>query len=241
MKKYLPVAFFLVGLAVFAGVYFLIIKKGASGVPEMEEPVAEIPFEKRPFTSLTPIKDGHWLKLVIENISIEAVSLDYELLYRVKDGRTQGVPGSIKLAGVTRIERELLLGSESSGKFRYDEGVEEGTLTIRFRNDRGKLVGKLTTSFHLQSQTKQLTTVDGKFSFTLTKAPKNGVFFVTMETFGLPLSLPGVSAGPYGVFTADTGKYLGTVNLTGAQRWSGSTWEKVGATTDIGVFVGTSD
>jgi len=242
MKKFLPAILFLLGVAVFAGVYFFVIRKDSSTELESEEPVAEIPFEKRPMASLTPTKDGHWLKMVIDGIKIDAVSLDYELLYKVADGRTQGVPGSIKLTGMTKIERELLLGSESSGKFRYDEGVEEGTLTLRFRNDKGKLVGKLSTNFHLQSGTTELTSIDGKFIYTLSSIPKS-VHFVTMETFGVTTAPNGtVSVGPYGVFASDTSKYPGEINLANAQRWTGTKWEVVSKlSSDVGIFVVASE
>ena len=78
-------------------------------------------------------------------------------------GIQQGVPGTAKLDGGD-IERKMLLGSESSGKFRYDEGVKGGTLTLRFRNSKGRLIGKLSTEFTLTS-------------------PKKGVFEVTLDTF----------------------------------------------------------
>src|SRR3972149_8163539 len=162
MKKFLPLIFLLLGVLVLVGVFFLI--KGKKEVPQdEEEKVPEIAFENRPITSLTPSEDGHWLKLQIDKVKIKAKSLDYELLYKLPDGRTQGVPGTVDLSSTTKIERDLLLGSESSGKFRYDEGVEEGTLTLRFRNSKGILTAKFLTEFSLISDTKTLSSIDGKF------------------------------------------------------------------------------
>jgi len=66
-----------------------------------------------------------------------AASMDYELIYSTSDGGQQGVPGTVKLTG-TDIDRPLLLGSESSGKYRYDAGVEQGTMTLKFRDASGK-------------------------------------------------------------------------------------------------------
>lgn len=217
MKKYLPIALLLLGISVFAGIYFFVIKgKNTEPTDDTEETIVEIPFGQRPVTTLTPIKDGHWLKLSISNLKFKATSLDYELLWKPADGPSQGVPGTIKLDGMANIERELLLGSESKGKFRYDQGVEEGTLTLRFRNEKGKLVAKLSTEFHLQSNTKELTSLDGKFKYMLDKAPK-GSFFVTMSTFGIPGVTSEPSEGPYGVFTE-------SVNLTGSAEGN---WTKV--------------
>jgi len=248
MKKYLPIIIFVVGVVFVIGIFLLIKgKKTAQVVPE-EEVIPEIAFEKRPVVSLTPSKDGHWLKLSISKIVIPATSLDYELLYKLPDGRTQGVPGTVTLGGKDQLDRDLLLGSESSGKFRYDEGVETGPLTIRFRDDKGKLLGKLSTDFHLQTATTDITTVDGKFKFTLEKKPKEG-FFVTMETFGVPnIVSKTVSSGPYGLFTSLTDVFSGTVKMDTYKVYryaDNSTWELYAdgafVKSNGGIFIGASE
>ena len=241
-KKYLPIILFVLGVLVLVGAYFLVIK-GRGATPEDEDAnVPEISLEQRPFTSLTPSEDGHWLKLKIEKLNLEAASLDYELLYKVADGRTQGVPGTVPVKGDALIVRDLLLGSESSGKFRYDEGVTEGTLTLRFRNEKGKLVGKLVTQFHLQSATNILTAFESDFKYQLDKLPKT-TFFVTMNTFGLPGPFIGtLSAGPFGVFASDSTAYLGKVEAA-THRWNGSSWQALvgGKSSDIGIFIRASE
>lgn len=246
MKRYLPLLLFLGGLLVLAGVYFFVIRKPAienSGTEE--ETLLEVSLADRPVASLTPTADGHWLNLVIEKIKIAGQSLDYELLYTLADGRTQGVPGTIALKGESKIERKLLLGSESSGKFRYDEGVETGTLALRFRNAKGKLIAKFSTKFHLQSATKDLSSVDGKFSYMLDKLPAK-TFFVTMETFGVPTNAPGtVTGGPYGVFSSGSGAFPGTAKLSGGVLYTleGTSWTKLTGpkASDIGIFITTSE
>lgn len=245
MKKYLPVGIFLVGLLVFGGVFLML--RGSSNKnsndQQADEVVPEIALANRPVTSLTPSSDGHWLKMKIEGIKVKATTLDYELLYNLPDGRSQGVPGTVDLGGKTSVARDLLLGSESSGHFRYDEGVDQGTLTIRFRNDSGKLVGKLTTKFHLQSKTAELASVDNKFTFKLNKLPTKD-FYITMETFGLPSQFSGgtLVLGPYGVFSSATSIQPGVVTLEGTvSRATSSGWEEVkdGKASDIGIFVST--
>lgn len=247
MKKFLPLILFVVGLAVFVTAYFVFIrgKKGQSVEEEGSGTVTvEVAFGDRPVTSLTPSSDGHWLKLKIDKIKIKADSLDYELLYELPDGRTQGVPGTIKLGSQTSIERDLLLGSESSGKFRYDEGVREGTLTLRFRNGQGKLMAKFATKFHLQSKTSSLTSLDGNFSYDLTKVPAK-TFFVTMQTFGIAGSSPAeVKEGPYGVFLSTKDSVSGkiTMNSSNIYRWNGTSWTKLssGTASGVGIFIGTN-
>jgi hypothetical protein len=165
VKKFLPLI--LIGSGILLLIIVIFVIKGTKGgnTPVQEEAnVPEIPQDQRPTVSLTPSSDGHWLDFKVQGIKVKgAATMDYELLYTTGTGIQQGVPGTVKLDGGD-IDRKLLLGSESSGKFRYDEGVKEGTMTVKFRNDKGKLLGKLSTTFSLNS-------------------PKKGVFEVTMDTF----------------------------------------------------------
>lgn len=249
MKKFLPVFLFLIGVGVFAGVFLFVRGRGEEETsPEEESTLLDVPLEERPIASLIPTSDGHWLKLVIDKIVIDADSLDYELLYKLPDGRTQGVPGTISLEGQRSIERDLLLGSESSGKFRYDEGVENGTLTLRFRDERGKLISKFSTDFRLQNDGAEdvLSSVDNEFSYRLDKKFKRqSAFYVTMETFGIPDEFVGdVIAGPYGIFGSVAGPSPGTVQMSSAAvyYWDADSWIKLNnnQSSNIGIFIGTS-
>ncbi len=240
MKKYLPLILFVVGLGALTAAFFIFRGKKTS-VETEETALEEVVLERRPIASLTPSEDGHWLNLKIEKIVLDATSFDYELLYKLPDGRTQGVPGTVKLDGQKTIERELLLGSESSGKFSYDEGVESGTLTLRFRNEKGKLIAKFSTQFHLQSDTSKLTSIDGNFTATLSKTLKD--YFVVMGTFGLPGDPPGeVVSGPYGIFTSEFIALAGSLKISQGSiyRWTGTAWtdEVEGDVFGLGIYIG---
>ena len=243
IKKFLPLILLLVGILVIVGAYFFVSRnKKDDDETEDTTSLIEVSLSDRPIASLTPSDDGHWLTLLVEKITIDAASLDYELLYKLPDGRTQGVPGSITLKGEEEIERELLLGSESSGKFRYDEGVEKGTLTLRFRNDKGKLIAKFSTDFVLSSGVSELATVDE--AFTVAFGKKSAEYFVIMETFGVPEVPAGeVVLGPYGVFSSATA-LSGTTEIDSGTlyRWSGEEWKNAsGETSGIGIFIGLSE
>lgn len=239
MKKFIPLLLLLIGIFVFVAIFF--VMKGKDTTEDEEEVVPEIALEMRPIASLTPSDDGHWLNLNIEKLVIDAESLDYELLYQLPDGRTQGVPGTVQLEGQETIDRDLLLGSESSGKFRYDEGVNQGTLTLRFRNNKGKLVAKFSTDFHLQANSDELTSVDEKFTYMLDEISEE--YFVVMETFGIPESVEGsLESGPYGVFSSSGTKLSGTVSFdknVGYFRYVDGGWVDVGneKSSDVGIFV----
>jgi hypothetical protein len=244
MKKFLPIILLVLGIGIVAAVYFLVIRKPSDAVTEEEETLVVLPLNQRPIASLTPSADGHWLKLRIEKLNTSAASVEYELLYDLPDGRTQGVPGTLKLTGQSLIERDLLLGSESSGKFRYDVGVKKGTLTVRFRNESGKLVNKYTTKFALLSDTKDLISIDEKFSYTLAKASSKD-FFVVMDTFGVATEIPAeLVSGPIGVFSSAKTAISGVVKMDGATIYkeSSSEWTKLdsGKSSNTGIFVGTN-
>lgn len=220
MKKYLPFILVGAGILIIAVVIFVIMKSsGGAGSPSQEaENVPELPQNEWPEISLTPTEDktvpsslGHFLEFRVQKINVPgATTMDYLLVYSTSDGGQQGVPGTVQLTGAD-IDRKLLMGSASSGKYRFDAGVSQGTMTITFRDGNGKSVGKLSTAFHLQFGDTVLTSVDGKFTYTLEKAAK-GVYFITMPTFLQPdPSLYVTWQNGYGVFASDGKPHAGTV------------------------------
>lgn len=204
MKKYLPFILLGVGILVLILVFVLIKNKKAPVAVDDSSTLVEVDFKDRPFASLTPTSDGHYINLKIEKLKLpKALTMDYELLYSLPDGRVQGVPGTAELKDISVFERKLLLGSESNGKFRYDEGVEEGNLTVRFRDSKGKLLAKFQTKFKLQTNVSELSSIEEDFVYKFDRPQKTG-YFITMNTFGLPesSSVTSVTDGPYGVFSS---------------------------------------
>ena len=202
-------------LAVFVVIRTL---KSTTSPTSQPEVVRELSQSEWPVVSLTPTVDakipnslGHLLDFKVQKINVSgAASMDYLLVYNTIDGGQQGVPGTVKLTGGD-VDKNLLLGSESSGKFRFDAGVNRGTITITFRDGNGKSLGKLSADFHLQSNETVLTSVDGKFTYNLEK-PAKGVFFVTMPTFVQPeSSMYVVWQNGYGVFASDGLPHAGKV------------------------------
>jgi len=219
VKKYLPMILVGVGvlIVVIAGLIIMKSMKNASTAPGAQESnVPILPQAQWPVVTLTPTQDptvhdslGHFLDFQVQKINVPgAASMDYLMVYTTSDGGQQGVPGTIQLTGAD-VERKLLLGSASSGKYRFDAGVSTGTMTITFRDGNGKSMGKLVTDFHLQFGDTVLTSVDGKFTYTLDKAAK-GVYFVTMPTFVQPdPSMYVTWASGYGVFSSDGKPHTG--------------------------------
>lgn len=245
--KYLPIFILVGGILIISLVGFIIFNQRSKEEVSEEEVVRELAIVERPFASLTPTKDGQELALFITSFPPNSRTLEYELTYQAdaqapNTGRVlQGVPGSVDLTGKTSLSRDLTLGTCSSGKCRYDKNIDEVTLTLRFRDEAGKLVGKFGSSVELVSKEKDLASTDGLFSFTLDKIPTG--FIVVMSTIGLSdKSVPGeVVSGPYGVFASTNVPQTGSVTLKKGTvyMWNNSKWSVVSGKTSIpGVFVG---
>ena len=239
-KKVLVIVGVVIAVLVLAVAIFMRGRGGATEEVE-EENVPELPVHMRPVTRLVPTEDGHYLNLIVENISVPGASMmEYEILYDTAAGIQQGIPGRVTLADSGQsVERELLLGSESSGKFRYDEGVEDGTITLKFRDIDGKFIGKTETVWMLYSDTDTLSSQDGIFTYNLEESSEE--FFVVMQTFGLPNPPEGNPVGPYGVFSSSLVELPGGVRLSGeVYILDGENWEPLdgNSSDNIGIFLG---
>jgi len=233
MKKFLPVIILFVGIVVLIGVYAFVIKgKDKNGGLEDENSAyIELSLNERPILSLVPTDDGHWLEMKVEKIMVpDAETLEYELVYTTAEGGQQGVPGTKQLSGQDEVGEKLLLGSESSGKFRYDEGVEQGTLTISFRNAEGKLRTEFTSDFRLYTNTTSLLSADGYFNVEFKKPTKN--YYVVMDSIGIPSETPSeLLKGPYGLFASGVGGGTGSVSISEGNIFK---WDEDGWTDEVG-------
>lgn len=239
MKKLLPLILLFFGALVVAGAYFFVFRSDKTSEDiEDESALIDVDLKDRPILSLTPRSDGHWLDMKIEKLTLPAKTLEYELLYELPDGRMQGVPGSVDIEGKNIIEAELLLGSESSGKFRYDEGVEKGSMTISFRNSSGKLMAKFSSEFHLQTETDTFTSADGNFSYSLDDDYEG--FVVAMPTIGLPVLPDGeLKVGPYGIFSSSGDLEAGKIETKeGEAYYYSDSWVKADGNSGDGIFIG---
>jgi len=202
MKKKLTIILIIVAVLLVVGGIFLIKAKNKnqnlSENQQEQKKTLETPLEDRPYVVLIPRADGKEFTLEISRIK-NAKTIEYELVYE-SQGLSRGVIGSVELSsGETEVSRKLLLGTCSRDVCKYDEGVEQGNLTLRFRGTEG--TRKFETTFHLQQGGKELTSMDNNFKLVGKFAA--GTFYITMPTIGLPEKVEGkVVGGPYGIFTA---------------------------------------
>ena len=244
MKKFAPVIIVLVVFALLAGGGFYVYKSFFGAPKEVvEDEGPELDASLRPFVTITPTEDGHYMDLTISNINVPgAKKMEFELFYTTGEGNNQGTTGKVTLKGNDLVKNQILLGSESSGKFRYDQGVELGTLTIKFRDENGKNIGRTATTWRLQHGTRDLASSDGKFKYTLSE--DSDAYFVTLITMGLPKQFDGTtSLESYGVFTSSEDPIAGTVSLGegNLNMWNSQkeVWESVSnnLSENTGIFI----
>ena len=221
------------------------VKPNPKAVKSIEKSVKE-----RPFVSLTPTTDGHRLTIRIRNISPQVKSLEYELIYfadfegnKIERGLdTGGRP--VFLEGKTEFSKEILFGSESCTtgkcKYRYDEGVSEGTLTLKFNYEEG--VDKYMSSFRLQTgkqAAEGLSTGDG--TFLLKPAVKLNGYYLTLSTAGIPANLDKDPVGlPYSVFPTISSKgivsFKSDTTDANIYAYDGKVWKQLETKIDGGTL-----
>lgn len=85
-------------------------------------------------------KSNKEVVLTINKIPSGTTSIEYELSYLAKGDLPKGVIGTIPIETEENIERSITLGTCSSGKCVYDQGVESIKVSLKFVGDYGSRV-----------------------------------------------------------------------------------------------------
>lgn len=220
---------------------------------ETPEIIPEKPIEEaivqRPFVSLIPTSDGHRVNLKISNFPPGITGVEYELIYladvegnQIERGvSTGGKP--VDLNGKKEYVKEILFGSASCTtgvcKYKYDENVNQGTLTLIFNAAGGKT--KYESIFRIQAGSgakEGLSTGDGKFILISQNLPSSALY-LTISSVGISKPFPdGIIAKtvPYAVFSSSGTIKKGTVKIktdliTGSiYGFSKGAWKKLETT-----------
>lgn len=239
MKKIILI---LIILAVLGGGFFaykaISSKKQASKkvVQKKKPEVNLIEMEKRPYITLVPREDGHEVSMTIADLKLKETDLEYEMEYQAGN-MLQGAGGRIDFTEEKPpVSKNLLFGSCSKGKCKYDEDVSSGSLTLYFsgKEDYG-LKGDFTIA-KMEEAEGVFNSRDVKVSLNVgEKGLDDEVFVVVLYTMGLPAEVDGeVIAGPYGFFTSQE-QSLKEAELTFKSSeqgdlkilgWDGSQWQE---------------
>ena len=142
-KKNKSALYLSIGLLILVviGGFFVIksFKKPATQPSEETEQKVELPPADPSITvDLKPKPDGKSVFLTVSKIPSNTESIEYELSYLTGEGLPKGALGKITLNGKTDIERDILLGTCSTGgKCTYDTGVKSVNLVLKFNTSQG--------------------------------------------------------------------------------------------------------
>lgn len=257
LKYIIPAALILAGI-----IFFVSTRKTTDQAPPISqrrvEPINKLDVKDRPFVTLTPRADGREVTLSIDNVA-SATSAEYELEYQA-ESLIQGVFGTIDLTeGDLPISKDLLFGSCSKGKCRYDEGVTGGSLTLRFEGGDEAYV--LKSDFNLQLMGDREGVFGTKDAKATLDVGRSGLplttYVIAISTMGPPAPVEEeILAGPYAFLAAISPKLTSAEvtikskdDLTGAKllAFNGTAWVDLDATvgegsltapvTSLGTFV----
>lgn len=142
-KRQIIVVAVLVGLLLIGGGYYLLFaNKSAKPAPvqqQVEEEVVPTIAIDDLGLEFTARSDGKAVRFSIDNIK-DIQSVDYELSYMAKGNLPRGAIGSLDVKSSQTVLKSdyIELGSCSSGKCKYDEGVSSIKLILKITKADGK-------------------------------------------------------------------------------------------------------
>lgn len=112
--------------------------------PKKEEPQDDvlpkseiIPTVDQSVEVILTSKNNKEVVLKINKIPLGTTSIEYELSYLAQGDLPKGVIGTIPLGNEESIKRSITLGTCSSGKCVYDQGVESIKVSLKFIGEYG--------------------------------------------------------------------------------------------------------
>lgn len=115
-----------------------LFKKPQTQIIEEEQQIDLPPVDPSVVVDLQPQTGGKSVLLTVSKIPVGTSTIEYELSYITGEGLPKGALGKITLSNKTEVERDILLGTCSTGgKCTYDLGVTSVNLVLRFNSDSG--------------------------------------------------------------------------------------------------------
>jgi|APSaa5957512622_1039677.scaffolds.fasta_scaffold10949_1 hypothetical protein len=242
MKKYLKIAIPVSIVLVVSGIFFLKKSAKKDETPKQIETrkieqINKLAIKERPFVTLSPRTDGREVTLSVDRV-FNAIGAEYELEYQT-DTLIQGVFGTLEFKGQDMpLKKDLLFGSCSKGKCRYDEGVTGGSLTMRFEG--GDQPYTLKSDFNLQNMADKegvFTSKDLRATLDVGASLPSSSFVLVVNTMGLPDEVKEtVITGPYAFLSSSdqalkkaTITFKSNQDLTGAKIlfWDGDAFKEL--------------
>lgn len=131
----------IIAVVVVSKVFMKSTKSGNESVSPTEATEQAIPtVDSSVEVKLEKATGGQEVVLSIRGIPTGTTSVDYELSYQTEKQGLQGVIGTIKVDGQDSYEKQLTLGTCSSGTCVYHQVVGKIKLNLRFTGEYGEKV-----------------------------------------------------------------------------------------------------
>ena len=169
MKKKLPIII-LVAILVLGSGAFLLLRKDKNVEEEatvtkkkISQPVNIIEVSDRPYMTLEPSSDGHYITIGVEEIKKDANSLNYEMEYQT-GSMLQGFQGLLTLDSFPVSEKKLFGSRSAGGSVTYHEDIKGGNLLAEFDGADDYAVKSAWRYFTNSDNETKFSSQDTKFS-----------------------------------------------------------------------------
>lgn len=139
-KKQITLLIITIILVVVLGGGFLALKGQSDKKPTIKPSPTPFlpPADPNIKVSLEAVSGGREVILTITDFPGDVTSVEYELTYTTQAGLPRGVLGTLRVEDKSnKLERQITLGTCSSGKCVYDENVKKITVTLKFNATSG--------------------------------------------------------------------------------------------------------
>lgn len=208
----------LVSLIVILGGVFFFNKNKTTDTPaeiqkkKLSLPMNVIPVAERPYLTLLPSADGHYITIGIENLKKEAGEMSYEIEYQT-GSMLQGFQGLLSLDKMPSSEKKLFGSQSAGGAITYHEDIKGGSLLTRYTE--GSEPYALKSDWKYIENTKRETAFsskDAKFQID-GKTLAQQRYLIIFNTPGYPEGIPGEIASEVYSLTS-SGSLAGEADLT---------------------------
>lgn len=140
-NKNLLIAAGVILVVLIVGFFVLNLSKGKKAMTDKEEVLPQqeaLPtVDSNVSVDLTADKAKQQVTLTIDGIPSGTESIEYELSYNAEGDIPKGVIGTIPVEGESSVERDITLGTCSSGTCVYDKGVSSINVSLKFQTSAG--------------------------------------------------------------------------------------------------------
>ena len=249
MKKKLLIVLPVVALLIVGAIFLFNKNKKPAAVAnqtvtkkKVQSPVNVIAVAERPYLSLEPSADGHYITITVAEVKKTASQLDYEMEYQT-GSMLQGFGGLIKLDKIPVSDKKLFGSQSAGGAITYHEDIQGGNLLAQFTGSENYAVKSAWRYFTNSGKVSEFSSQDTKFTIKNQELSKYS-YIVIYNSPGYPSGLKGeVISDPYVVTTEKSLKTISSnfeVSIRASEDaqvmgYDGSKWQKMDSKYSDGV------